>query len=95
MVSDAGSTYSAPVPDDSAKASSAAGKGRPSQSAPDRDPDEPKRFTTDELVEQSHGLLDVSPHAVAGALSDSTRETHTLAQAEDAVNKFLKRPVGE
>lgn len=77
--------------DDSAKANPAAAKGRPSQSAPDREPEEQRRYDLDELKAGSHGLLDVSPHAVAGALADSNRETHTLSQAKDAVNKFLKR----
>jgi hypothetical protein len=68
-------------------------RARPSQSDPAREPDQDRRYTLEELMEGSHGLLDASPHAVAGALSGLDRETHTLNQAKDAVAKFLKREV--
>lgn len=74
------------------KADQAAAKPRGSQSSPDNPPEE-QRFTVEELRSGARGLLNTSPHAVAGALSGERKKTFTLDEAEAAVKAFLKREV--
>jgi hypothetical protein len=80
------------VPDEKAKADAAADKPRPSQSSPEREPEE-RRFSSEDLQADSRMRLGVSPAVVAGALATESNQTFTLKQAEQAVNEFLKRPV--
>lgn len=79
-----------------AKANTSVAKAdaRGTQSNPDADvtPEE-VRYSEEELRENAGPLLGVSPHAVAGALYDSGRKTHTLEEAQTLVNDFLKREV--
>lgn len=49
------------------------------------------RYTADELRDSARSLLDVSPHAVAGALAGDTRENYTIEDARARVEKFLNR----
>lgn len=65
---------------------------RGTQSNPERQPEE-VRYSVEDLKENARGLLDVSPHAVAGAFSDTDQKTFTLDAAAKRVNDFLKRPV--
>lgn len=70
------------------KADPQAAEPRPTQaSTPD---EQERRFTVEDLQGRARTSLGVSPHVVAGALSDDDRKTFTLEQAEKKVKAFLK-----
>lgn len=70
-----------------ASAKAAAGKDPDAEN-----PVEEVRYDTDYLVANARSLLRSRPTIVAGALSSEKRKTHSLAQAEELVKDYLKRP---
>lgn len=50
------------------------------------------RYDVAALQERSLGLLNTSPHVVAGALAGESKKTFTLEEAEKLCKDFLKRP---
>lgn len=78
--------------DETPQADRAAGKPRPAQSTPTTTPEE-QRYTREELRENARGLLNASPHAVAGALAEPRKQTFTLDEAEGLVKKFLGKKI--
>lgn len=78
--------------DETAKADKAAADPRPSQSSPDKAPEE-RRFDVDELMARARLSLGVSPVVVAGALEGERTKTFTLDAAEKKINTWLKQPI--
>lgn len=56
--------------------------------------DSRKRYTRDELLEDSRTLVGAPRHVLAGAL-DPERTNWTVDSAKKAVKDFLRRPVEE
>lgn len=48
------------------------------------------RYETDYLIRNARALLGSRGPVVAGALAETTRKTHTIKQAEDAIKSYLK-----
>lgn len=53
--------------------------------------EEELRYSEDELRENARSLLGVSPHAIAAIFVGEERQTLTLKQAKQAVDKYVKR----
>lgn len=51
------------------------------------------RYDTDQLIEASYALLNVSSDVAAAAFSLSDRKTHSLKQAEQLVKDHVERPI--
>lgn len=53
-------------------------------------PSEPARYDTDYLIANARSLLSSRSPLVAGALAESGRETHTIAQAKSALKTYVE-----
>lgn len=65
---------------------------RGTQSNPGTKPEE-VRYAVHDLVQDAPHLLNVSPHAMVGALYGESRKTLTLDEAKERVDAFLSREV--